>query len=310
MKIDIIIPVYKPDKTLLDLIESLQKQTIEIQNIILMNTEKKHLESLIPENDLLKQYKNLKVYHLSKQEFDHGRTRHMGTLKCDGDIFVMMTQDAVPADERLLEHLVKNLNGAVAVAYARQLPARDCNEMERFMRRFNYPAQSRIKTKDDIQELGIKTYFCSNVCAAYRRYIYTELGGFISHTIFNEDMIYAAKAIQEGYAVAYEAEAKVVHSHNYSNMQQLRRNFDLGVSQADHPEVFANVVSESEGKKMVGETSAYLRKNKKTVKILHLYIQSAYKYLGYLLGRNYKKLPLKWILKLTMNKEYWSKAVF
>ena len=38
--------------------------------------------------------------------------------------------------------------------------------------------------------------------------------------------------------IAYEAEARVLHSHNYTNMQQLRRNFDLGVSQAEHPEVF------------------------------------------------------------------------
>ena len=30
----------------------------------------------------------------------------------------------------------------------------------------------------------------------------------------------------------------MIHSHQYTNWQQLRRNFDLGVSQADHPEVY------------------------------------------------------------------------
>lgn len=36
-----------------------------------------------------------------------------------------------------------------------------------------------------------KTFFCSNVCAMYRRSIYEKLGGFVKHTIFNEDMIFA-----------------------------------------------------------------------------------------------------------------------
>lgn len=57
-------------------------------------------------------------------------------------------------------------------------------------------------------------------------------------------MIYAGRLIQEGYAVAYAADAKVIHSHNYSCMQQFHRNFDLGVSQAEHPEIFAGVPSE------------------------------------------------------------------
>ena len=45
-------------------------------------------------------------------------------------------------------------------------------------------------------------------------------------------MIYAAAAIQAGYRIAYAAQARVVHSHNYTFRQQFCRNFDLGVSQA------------------------------------------------------------------------------
>ena len=71
----------------------------------------------------------------------------------------------------------------------------------------------------------------------YRRSIYEKLGGFVKHTIFNEDMIFAGKLIQEGYAIAYVAEARVFIPTNYTNCQQLHRNFDLAVSQADHPEI-------------------------------------------------------------------------
>ena len=53
--------------------------------------------------------------------------------------------------------------------------------------------------------------------------------------------------INAGYKVAYVAEARVIHSHNYTGMQQFHRNFDMAVSQAEHPEVFEGIKSESEG---------------------------------------------------------------
>ena len=33
--------------------------------------------------------------------------------------------------------------------------------------------------------------------------------------------------------------------------------------------------------------------------------QNGAKYIGYRLGKNYKKLPKKWILKITLNPWYW-----
>ena len=164
-----------------------------------------------------------------------------------------------------------------------------------------------VKTKADLDRLGIKTFFCSNVCAMYRRSIYEKLGGFVKHTIFNEDMIFAGKLIQEGYAIAYVAEARVVHSHNYTNRQQLHRNFDLAVSQADHPEIFAMAKSESEGIRMVKATAAYLISQRKPYLIPVLGMRSASKLLGYRLGRSYQKLPENIVLHLTGNKSYWEK---
>ena len=90
------------------------------------------------------------------------------------------TQDAIPEDEYLVERLLESFeNPKVALAYARQLPAKDCREIEKYTRSFNYPEQSVIKYKSDLQTMGIKTFFCSNVCAAYNRNIYDMLGGLI-----------------------------------------------------------------------------------------------------------------------------------
>lgn len=307
MTIDIIIPLYKPGKELFALLDRLQDQSVQAENIILVNTEEKYFTQLTYGTRFFDKYKNVKVYHLSKKEFDHGRTRRMGVGKSNADIFVMMTQDAIPADNLLLERLTGQLKGDVAVAYARQLPAEDCDIVERYTRSFNYPEESRVKSAEDLPLLGIKTFFCSNVCAAYQRTIYEELGGFVRKTIFNEDMIYAAGAIKAGYRIAYEAQACVVHSHNYTHMQQLHRNFDLGVSQAEHPEIFANIPSESEGMRMVKEVTRYLKKQKQLAKLPHFYVQCFCKYAGFLLGKNYRKLPGKWVLALTSQKDYWKK---
>ena len=309
MKVDVIIPVYRPGMELFSLLERLENQTVAVQNIILMNTEEKYFKQLICDNTMfIEKYRNTKVWHLSKREFDHGGTRHEGVKHSDAEIFITMTQDAMPVDNTLVERLVERLTGNVAVAYARQLPSKNSDELERISRSFNYPKKSCVKTEADLKKLGIKTFFCSNVCAAYRRDVYDELGGFIRHTIFNEDMLYAAGAVKAGYGIAYCAGARVVHSHNYTNLQQLRRNFDLGVSQADHPEVFGGVASESEGKKLVKEAWRQLKAKRQLYRFPKFCVQCGFKYAGYLLGRHYRRLPRKWVLALTCNREYWKQA--
>ena len=191
--VDVIIPVYKPDSGFLTMIEKLQAQTVPVNRIILMNTEQKYLDRLLYGTTLERENHNITVKHLSKREFDHGRTRNQGVKLSDAEVFVMMTQDAMPADGYVVERLLESLRGdRIAAAYARQLPCQDSSEAERYTRQFNYPEQSRVKTKADLPELGIKTFFCSNVCAAYRRDVFDQLGGFVNRPIFNVDMLYAA----------------------------------------------------------------------------------------------------------------------
>lgn len=306
-KVDVVIPVYKPDHKFLTLIERLERQSVPVNRIIVMNTEQKYFDRLFYGTSFRKDYHNIIVKHISKREFDHGRTRNRGVQLSDADYFVMMTQDALPADERLVEELIMPLRDErVAAAYARQLADEDSTEAEKYARSFNYPEQSAVKTKADLERLGIKTFFCSNVCAAYSRRIFDALGGFVRHTIFNEDMIYAAKAVEAGYGIAYAAGAKVYHSHNYSCMEQFHRNFDLGVSQAEHPEVFAAYPSESEGIRLVRQTVRHLWENGRRGQIPYVIVQSGFKYIGYLLGKNYRRLPGRWVAAMSSNKEYWS----
>ena len=303
MKVDAVIPAYKPGHDLRELVEKLLDQTVRLGRIIIINTDREFFDE--------KEYliaPVVEVVHITRHEFDHAGTRDMGLRMSDADYVLFMTMDAIPKDNYLVEKLLSGFRRAdnIAVSYARQLPKKDCNRIEQITREFNYPAQSRVQTSDDIKELGIKAYFCSDVCAMYDTSIYRSLGGFKAPAIFNEDMVYAAGALDAGYAVSYCADALVYHSHNYTGRQYYRRNFDLGVSQADHPEIFERFNVKGTGMQLVRKSLAQICRRGTPADIIRLVYYSGMKYLGFRKGKNYHKLSLKSCLKHTSDKEYWN----
>lgn len=304
MKVDAVIPAYKPGHDLRELVEKLLDQTVRLGRIIIINTDREYFDE--------KEYliaPAVEVVHITRHEFDHAGTRDMGLRMSDADYVLFMTMDAIPKDNYLVEKLLSGFRRAdnIAVSYARQLPKKDCNRIEQITREFNYPAQSRVQTSDDIKELGIKAYFCSDVCAMYDTSIYRSLGGFKAPAIFNEDMVYAAGALDAGYAVSYCADALVYHSHNYTGRQYYRRNFDLGVSQADHPEIFERFNVKGTGMQLVRKSLAQICRRGTPADIIRLVYYSGMKYLGFRKGKNYHKLSLESCLKHTSDKEYWNR---
>ena len=308
--VDVIIPVYKPDDRLKKIIDRLRKQTYPVNRIILINTGRAFFEQAFEGAMSFFEADDIVLRHISEEQFDHGATRRMAVSISKAEYFICMTDDALPVDRQLVEELIKPLaEDEVLVSYARQLAGKGADIVEKFSRRFNYPPVSRIKKKSDMENLGIKTFFCSNACAAYDRKAYDTLGGFEKHMIFNEDMEYAGRVIDSGGSIAYVAEARVLHTHHYNAIQQLKRNFDLGVSQAQFPKLFGRVSSQSEGIRMIRGMLGTLLKNNEYNKIPSVIINSAFKLVGYKLGKNYKKLPKQLIMKLTMNKRYWDKPM-
>ena len=304
MRIEVIIPTWKPGAELKELCRRLFEQTVPPERIHIVNTEEAYWDPA-----LLGGWPGIKVTHIRKAEFDHGGTRHMAALSSGAELMVFMTQDALPADTRLLEKLLEPFDAdpLIGAAYARQIPRRDCRRIERLFRSFSYPDKSMVRTQEDASRVGIRTYFCSTACAAYRTEIYRQTGGFPENSIFNEDMICVGRMLQHGYKVAYAAEARVIHSHNYTCMQQFRRNFDLGVSQTDHPEIFGGFVSEGEGIAMVRDTAGHLAREGHPLDVGYLILQSAARYAGYRLGKGYQRLPHSLIRYCTMNPEYWTR---
>lgn len=299
-KVDVIIPVYKPGESFKDVLRKILKQTVPPDHIFLLQTVESDNDKLIKVND-----ERVNVYPIKKSEFDHGGTRRYGVSLSKAEYVLLMTQDAVPQDDRLIENLLKAFDDETGVSYGRQLAREGADIVERMTREFNYPAQSIVKTKKDLDRLGIKTFFCSDVCAMYKKSIYDELGGFVKKTIFNEDMIMASKIINSGYKVVYAADAQVIHSHSYTCRQQFVRNFDLGVSQRQYKEVFEGISSEKEGKGYAKKILLTLLKGGHFIKAFYFAMQCGFKLFGYKLGLRYDRMSKKMILKCTMNKGYW-----
>lgn len=300
--VDVILPVCQPDERTIQSVKRLLKQTYPLNRIYIINTEK----GMFPA-ELETLSEKIHITHIRPEQFDHGGTRHQGAMMSHAEFLIYMTQDALPVNERLVENLMTVFQDEkVGAAYARQLPAAESSSIERFTRTFNYPSESSIKSEEDLSVMGIKTYFCSNTCAVYRKSVYMSLGGFESKTIFNEDMIMAGRIIQSGFKIAYVADAQVIHSHRDGCLRLFKRNFDLAVSQAEHPEIFEGIRSETEGLRLVKETASYLMKSGRPWEIVHLVLQSGFKYAGYRMGRNYRRLPKWLIMRCTLNPVYWA----
>ena len=133
--VDVVIPSYRPDEKFIKLLKRLQQQEYPIEKIFVINTR----TGSFPEE--VEQMERVKVTHIEPRDFDHGATRDMGMRMSDAEVVVFMTQDAVPADEYVISNLVKALeqDEMIGAAYARQLAAADCNYIERYTRKFNYP---------------------------------------------------------------------------------------------------------------------------------------------------------------------------
>lgn len=313
--IDAVIPAYHPDERLFQILTMLSSQTLLPRKVHLINTEKEGLDRLLEqqgwtEEQLRQEYPFLTVEHIRPEEFDHGGTRNRGFRECGGADFVLaMTQDALPKDEFLIRNLLQPMEEPegkrIAVTFARQLPNRDASCEERISRAFNYPEEPVVKSEEDRKQLGVKTYFCSNVCALYRMTVWHELGGFPDRAIFNEDMVYAGKALKAGWQIRYTPEACVYHSHSYSASQQFHRNFDLGVSQAQNPQIFAETSSEGEGVSYVKTVCGRMKKEQQTGEIPGFIGRCAARYLGYRLGKAYRHLPHRMVVRFSSNKNYW-----
>ncbi len=291
--ISVIIPTFNAGKSIEKLLISLKSQTLPCEIVI--------VDSSSTDNTLeISRSYRAKVVVLKKEAFNHGRARNMGVAQAEGDIFVFMTQDALPYDECTLEKLIKpivegagnNLKNQIVASYGRQIPEETAKPTEKFARLYNYNDMPLVKGIDDVKEMGIKTFFFSNVFSSIRKDAFEEVSGFPEEILMFEDMLFAALLMKRGYKVAYVPEAKIIHSHNYTWMDQFKRYFQAGVSFKKHKWFLDMAESDREGAKFLKEEIKYLLRHHEFYWLFYALIEAVFKYGGYKLGINYDKIPI------------------
>lgn len=223
MTIDIICPLYNAEMYIEDLHTSILKQrNVEISSINYILTKGKDNTEQI-----LKKLKcNYKV--IEPSEFSHSYTREMMARKCNGDIIVFISQDIKIERNDWLYYLTKDISeNNCEAAYSRQLA--DKNNIEKYTREKNYPNKSFVKTKDDIEKLGLNTFFFSDASSAVNRKVFEKLGYYDEKRLTsNEDQYIAYKLIINGYRIKYCAESQVIHSHDFNFKTLYKRYHDTG----------------------------------------------------------------------------------
>ncbi|WP_270441265.1 glycosyltransferase family 2 protein [Acidaminococcus provencensis] len=302
-KVAVIIPIYHPDSKFNALLQKLHEQKDIAFDLYIV-------DSGSTLNDYEADLEGLS-YHIEKtnpQEFNHGGTRRKAAEQCKGYPFLIyMTQDAIPADEYALAHLIAlfEKDAQIGCAYGRQLPNPDASVMAAHARLFNYPEKSQLKELKDAKKLGIKAAFLSDTFAAYRNEALQAVGNFPSHVILGEDSVVAAKMILAGWKIAYVADAQVYHSHNYTILQEFKRYFDTGAFHAEEPwirEKFGK--AEGEGKRFVVSEVRYILQHNPLL-LPGMVVRDGMKFLGYRLGIKEKCLSIGLKKKISMNPRYW-----
>lgn len=210
MKVDIICPLYEAENYILNLNDSLLKQeNVNINKIQYVLTKSKdNSEKILKEN-------KLNYILIDKKDFSHSLTREKEAMKSKSDIIVFISQDIVIENTDYLYNLVNPIiNGEADACYSRQLTK--FNNIEKYTRESNYPDKSIIKTKDDIEKLGLKTFFFSDASSAVNAKVFKKLKGYDGKNLpINEDMYFAYKLIMNGYKIKYCADSVCYHSHNF-----------------------------------------------------------------------------------------------
>lgn len=304
--ISVVIPTLNAQKYIVSLLNKLNSQVIDDDvEIIVIDSESEDDTALLAEE------MHARVISIKRNEFDHGGTRNLGWRHAKGDIVCFMTQDALPVKDTYLADLISGFSDEnVVMISGRQVPKADANPVERLTRQFNYPRDSNVRTREDIDKMGIKAYFFSDVCAAYRRSFLEQSGGFVEPIISNEDMLMASYALKSGYKVRYEAGAEVFHSHNFSLAYQYRRNFDVAVFMEMYKDSIKSGGTTAEGIRMVLFTEKELFKHFHFISMVRCVFESGAKFLGNRAGRRYKGMSAKQIMNKTSNMNFWNRGEF
>ncbi len=274
--ISVIVPTLNAGRQIDTLLTRLEQQTRKPDEIIVVDSSSEDITQ-----EMVKRHPEVKLIVIDRKDFNHGGTRDAMLRESIGDFVLFLTQDAMPSGNDYIAKIVAPFaDDEVALVYGRQLPRKDARPAEALVRKYSYGDESMVITKADIPSLGIKAFHSTDVCAAYRRTAYLEVGGFETDVLTNEDMFIAARFLHAGRKIVYEANATVIHSHNFTFKQQYKRNYIQGVEIAKHKDILGDASLSGEGLSLVKYTLGGLLRQGHVIEAMRFTVDCGFRLIG------------------------------
>jgi rhamnosyltransferase len=173
------------------------------------------------------------VIEIAPATFNHGLTRNLGIQHSQGEICVLLVQDALPTSDLWLQAMVRHFDGdpLICGVTTRQVsrPGTDIVTQWEVTNHNNYLGKKvKIRSISDWNNFGRlpmqdRFFMCNfdNVCSAIRRSTW-KLHPFRALP-FAEDLDWGVRVLKAGNKIVYEPAASVVHSHIRPAIYHLRR---------------------------------------------------------------------------------------
>ena len=174
---------------------------------------------------------NLRLHQIQPHEFHHARTRNLGVTLARAPIICFLGGDAIPNGPTWLRTLTQPVLGDsnvdIYASYGQQLPRSDANFVNYVRMTYVYPARGFLQKKGMLSDPNDLYFFSSVNCCINRMKFEEPL--FNEELPVGEELSLSVRIINSGGAIVYEPTAKVIHSHNYSALDILRRYFDTAI---------------------------------------------------------------------------------
>ena len=249
--------------------------------------------------------RDARVRVIAIDDFSHGRARNLGARQARGDIVALLTQDALPRDDAWLDRLLSSLSDErVVAAYSRQVPREGANPMERFFLETHFPPGPSVRReKRNGEHLNFRSVFFSNVSAAIRRDILLRFP-FDENLIMSEDQQFSRDVIAAGFAVVYQPDSVVIHSHNYTLPIVVRRYFDSVYSLTKlFPDHDMNA-SATMGLSYLKRETAYMVRNHPG-RLPYYLLYTICKTIGTVTGHFAERMPRWMVERLSLHRYHW-----
>jgi rhamnosyltransferase len=232
MKASIIIPTKNPGSNFQRVIDAVLLQDVDFEfEVLVIDSGSKDgtLEYVRSLADT-----KIRLHTIDPLEYGHGRTRNLGIELTCGEYAVLITHDALPADNTWLKKIVATADSdsTIAGVFGRHLayPEADIYTKNELIGHFEGLKEFRLVSMGDPvkywNDQGLRQilHFFSDNNALVRRSVWEKIP--YPDVEFAEDQQWAKLVIEAGYKKAYAYEAVVYHSHQYNLLERMKRSFD------------------------------------------------------------------------------------